>query len=263
MKNVLKAVGYLIYYVVFQVVVMSGIAMALVVSNRIGSEAEIEGFMNNNALGLTIISNVLTILLLFVFFRIRKTKLTEEINLKKVEWKDCILPSLAAFSFSMCFSLATYHMNFANAQQIQMSVAHYSGIMPYLGAAVWTMAILVVSPITEEIICRGLILTRLQRKVSDVAAVLLSGLFFGIIHLAAGGITLVIGAAIMGVIFGFICIRTKSLLPAIISHSIANTADLVIAWMPELSKGIQAALMLFFLTAFGVLMYLLIRKNEG
>lgn len=248
MKNVLKAVGYLIYYVVFQVVVMSGIAMALVVSNRIGSEAEIEGFMNNNALGLTIISNVLTILLLFVFFRIRKTKLTEEINLKKVEWKDCILPSLAAFSFSMCFSLATYHMNFANAQQIQMSVAHYSGIMPYLGAAVWTMAILVVSPITEEIICRGLILTRLQRKVSDVAA---------------GGITLVIGAAIIGVIFGFICIRTKSLLPAIISHSIANTADLVIAWMPELSKGIQAALMLFFLTAFGVLMYLLIRKNEG
>lgn len=88
MKNVVKAVGYLIYYVVFQVVVMSGIAMALVVSNRIGSEAEIEGFMNNNALGLTIISNVLTILLLFVFFRIRKTKLTEEINLKKVEWKD-------------------------------------------------------------------------------------------------------------------------------------------------------------------------------
>lgn len=261
MKNVIKAVGYLIYYVVFQAIAMSGIAIFLTASGRMTGGAKIEGFMNSNVLGLTIVSNVLTILVLFAFFHIRKKKLADEINLKKVEWKDCILPSLAAFGLSMVFALATCHMDFANAQQIQMSVAHYSGLAPYLGTVVWVMAILIVSPITEEIICRGLVLTRLQRRLPERAAVLISGLLFGIIHLAAGGVILAMGAAVMGTVFGIICIRTKSLLPAIVAHSIANMADVVIALLPESGEGIQAVLMLFFLAAFAALMYLFMKKK--
>lgn len=231
---------------------MSGIAMILVVHDKMEMTGpmEVEMFMNNHVLGLTILSNMLTLLVLFLFFRVRNAKFVSETNLKRVEWKECILPSLAAFSFSMSFSLMTYHMNFENAKQIQMSAAYYSQKAPYLGVMLWVIAILIMAPITEEVICRGLVLTRLQRKMGDAAAVLISGLLFGMLHLAAGGIVLAAGAAIMGVIFGTISVKMKSLVPAVIAHSAANMADLVIVLIPELSQGMRYGLMGIFLIAF-------------
>lgn len=161
----------------------------------------------------------------------------------------------------MAFALITYRMDFANAQQISDSAKYYSDIFPGLGIAMQIIALLIVSPITEEIICRGLILTRIQRNFNDTIAVLLSGLLFGIIHLAAGGAVLAAGAFVMGIIFGIICVKTKSLLPAIISHSIANVPDFFIAMLPDLSKSMQYLLIELFLTAFLVLMYLFVKEN--
>ena len=45
--------------------------------------------------------------------------------------------------------------------------------------------------------------------------------------------------------------------------NVVNTADLVIAWLPELSKGIQYVLMIFFLFTFGMLMYLFIKRDNN
>ncbi len=156
MKSIIKSVGYVLFYVMFQVVVLSVMASAMAAFGW--SMNEVESFMNNNSMGLTIITNVLTVLILMAFFKIRKKKLLKEINVTPISFQDCFLPCRAAFAYSFAFSLVTYSMNFENQVQIKACVEHYSDFVPYLGTIVQIITLLLISPIAEEIIFRGLVL---------------------------------------------------------------------------------------------------------
>ncbi len=260
MKNILKAFSYILFYMIFQVIVMS--LIAIVIANLKGNMNEVESFMNNNVLGLTILTNIFTILIILLFFKVRKKKLLHEINIKAVSINKYVLPCISAFCFSSVFALLTYNMNFENAIQIKSSVEYYSSILPYLGTVLQIIALLLVSPITEEVICRGLILTTLQKKYSNIIAVILSSLLFGVIHIMAGGILLVIGAIIMGSIFGIIYVKSKSLLPAIVAHIVANIPDFIIALLPRISPTMQYFLIIVFAIIFGLTIYKFITKEN-
>lgn len=52
--------------------------------------------------------------------------------------------------------------------KVLQSVEHYSQIMPLLGYVMEAVALLVCAPLAEEVICRGIMITRLQRSFSDV-----------------------------------------------------------------------------------------------
>lgn len=262
MKNILKSLGYLFYYVLFQMITMSLIASCFAATSAVTDPVEINDFVNRHALVFTILSNLLSLFFLFLIFRLRGKNFAQEIGFRKVNIHTLILPVFGAFCFSMAFALVTYHMSFTNAGLITDSNSYLSGIFPGLGTMVQVAALLIVSPLAEETIFRGLILTRLQRSFPDLAAILLSGFLFGIIHAAAGGIVLIIGAAIMGIIFGVISVKTKSLLPAILAHTAANVADFVIALLPELSRGIQYALIAVFLLMFAVVMGRFLKQSD-
>lgn len=78
----------------------------------------------------------------------------------------------------------------------------------------------------------------------DWAAVLISAAFFGIVHLPAGGVVLALGATLMGICFGIVFVRTKSLYAAIIAHAFANLPDFVMQFLPEMQFGMRAVLAL-------------------
>lgn len=261
MKNLLKAIGYCIFYIVFQMAVMSLAASVLAMSGGGKTEADVMNAVYDNMLLLTIVSNLLSVAVLALFFRLRKKNFAREINLRKTGGKAYVLPCLAAFSYSMAFSALTYSMTFNNAEQVAQSVNHFSDKIPWLGIAIQIAAMIVVAPVAEEIIFRGLVLTRLQRRFTNVISVAVSGVLFGLIHAAAGGLVLIVGAAAMGIIFGIICVRTKSLLPAVAAHGAANLPDFIYAGLPELSKGVQYAMIAGWLVIFGILMAAFVKKK--
>lgn len=79
----------------------------------------------------------------------------------------------------------------------------------------------VLAPIFEEIIFRGIILKgMLNFKVSPAIAILINGFIFGLAHMNPWQF---IGAGILGIIFGFVYYRTKSLLIPMILHCLNNT----------------------------------------
>lgn len=261
MKNFIKSIGYLLFYILFQMITISVIVSCSAASG-ITNAAEINNFVNYHTLVFTIISNLLSLFVLFFFFHLRKKNFTEEINFKYVNVQKCIFPCITAFFYSMAFALVTYHMDFTNAGQITDSKAFYSSLFPGLGTIVQILTLLIISPLAEEIIFRGLILTRLQRSFRNITAIIVSGLLFGIIHAAAGGIVLVVGAGIIGIILGVICVKTKSLFPAILAHSAANMADFVIALLPELSKSVQYVLIAVFVLMFAVTMDRFMKQSD-
>lgn len=88
------------------------------------------------------------------------------------------------------------------------------------GAGAWTMlALVVLAPIFEELICRGVVLESLRARYGILIACLVSALFFGVIHFYP---QLVVNAFFLGLIFAFLYIRTGSLWIVIILHALNN-----------------------------------------
>ncbi len=96
--------------------------------------------------------------------------------------------------------------------------------------------------ILEEVAFRGVILTMFLRFYNQPKAILFSAVGFGVIHLGnmlSGGDPVwvtgqAVWAAIIGLFYGYVTIKTNSLLPAMIVHYLGNL------FMPALNAYIQA-----------------------
>lgn len=89
-----------------------------------------------------------------------------------------------------------------------------------VGRGFWAcVTAVVLAPVFEEILCRGLVLEAVRRRWGDVVAVLISALFFGLVHVEP---STALAGFVVGGIFGTIYIRTHSLFSTIILHSINN-----------------------------------------
>lgn len=82
-----------------------------------------------------------------------------------------------------------------------------------------TFGALLIGPILEEIIFRGIILKGLLIRYSAKNAIIISAILFGLIH---GKPLLILPAIITGLFFGWIYYKTKSIGTTILLHSITN-----------------------------------------
>lgn len=80
-------------------------------------------------------------------------------------------------------------------------------------------ATVIAAPVVEEVIFRGLILSRLGRSMPGWVAVLLSALLFGLCH---GQVVWMAYAFVLGAIFGFLALRARSIWPSLAAHLTFN-----------------------------------------
>ena len=89
------------------------------------------------------------------------------------------------------------------------------------------VSIVIAAPVVEEILFRGYVLDAIREIHGDTVAVLGSAVLFGALHL----IPYVVGmAAIGGVIYGWVRIKTGSLWPSIVSHMVWNFLAFLYIW---------------------------------
>ncbi len=84
--------------------------------------------------------------------------------------------------------------------------------------ALYLVRISVMAPLIEEILIRGIVLKALLPFGSKIA-IFVSALMFGLVH---GNIGQAVAALVIGIAFGYITVKTKSIYPAIILHAINN-----------------------------------------
>ena len=88
------------------------------------------------------------------------------------------------------------------------------------------LSVAIVTPIVEELMFRGYILDAINRKHSDWTAIIWSSILFGLLHFLGGAFY--IGSALIGgIIYGWIRVRTGSLLPSIACHMVWNMLALI------------------------------------
>lgn len=97
-----------------------------------------------------------------------------------------------------------------------------------------TLATVAAAPITEEIVFRGLILSRLSRAMPGWLAVVLSALLFGLCH---GQPVWMAYAFVLGLFFGLAARRSGSILPSMLAHMVFNGIGQLTTALGEDSAG--------------------------
>ena len=93
---------------------------------------------------------------------------------------------------------------------------NFSSIEAYLHVILVVILLVVIAPIFEEIVFRGIFMTRWVVKWGYKRGIIFSSLLFGILHPG------IIGPAVMGVILCCLYNRTKSLWVSVLFHVINN-----------------------------------------
>lgn len=87
--------------------------------------------------------------------------------------------------------------------------------LPYAGSFILTV---IVSPISEELIFRGVFLNRLKLVVPTAFAILISSLLFGALHSFGG----MISAVIFGICMAILYLKTENICVPILAHFLNN-----------------------------------------
>ena len=266
MKGLLRGIGYFLLYMAFTIaiqVVLSIVIVQIAAGMGITGQTQIQDFVNKNILGMTIVSGMLTVLFLYFWFKIPKKDIRKEWKLNSFALRDLIKACLLSFSLSSVFSLLTLNADIENSRLIAVSAQYYSSMVTYMGTILMVLNVLVIAPVAEELALRGIIYTRIEKELKPIVAIIVSAVLFGLMHFMAGGTILVAGAAIMGLVFGLLMYKYRSLWICIIAHICANLPDFIYSKERFASNGLKIGLVcVFSVTFLAVLIWILSEKRQ-
>ena len=241
-----KSVCYVGLFLGIQVLVVMPATFGVMIKAVLGSWAEDEiydAMMDIDVTALTLISGLLTLAVVLAFYLIRRKKLSEALWLRPVPAPTLLTgASLApALYFVVIIVLAmlpaAWTENYGEASSEIVT-----------GTVVGVISVALVAPVVEEVIFRGLIMTRLSRAIPGWLAVLLSAVIFGLCH---GELVWFCYTFVVGAFFAFIDLRAGSILPSILGHIMFNAIGQAMSFVPQTEEGteIAAALGVLFLAA--------------
>lgn len=236
-----KSVCYLALFLGMQVAVMLPAVFAAVAGEITGEPAEyLYGMAGLDTVTLTLISGLLTIAVVMAVYLIRRKGLGEALWLRPVPAPALLTGASMAPALYLVVGVGLALLPEAWMESYSEAAASVDS-----GSFVGFVAVALVAPVVEELIFRGLILNRLSRAMPGWLAVALSAAAFGVCH---GHPVWFAYAFIMGVIFGWISLRTRSILPSILGHLTFNAIGQVFSLLPESEDGMGLV------TAMGVLL---------
>lgn len=115
----------------------------------------------------------------------------------------------------------------------------------FASAPLWqALAVIALAPaICEELAFRGFVLSGLRRMGQTWQAILVSSALFGLAH---GILQQSIGAAVIGVVIGYLAVKSGSLLPGVAYHAVHNGLSVLIGRIGVETIKSQPALRLIF-----------------
>ncbi len=199
---------FLFYYTVRTVVFTSAsIFYALKYHN---TEEAYAAYMNSAHM-LSFVSAVIIVLSLALFFASQKKSVAKAFYIGKP--KASTLALCFAIGISLNFT-ATYIISLLPKKLLESYGEATEGLSD--GHIVWyILAAVIMAPIVEELIFRSMMLSRFSMAVGNTAAIIFSSVIFGAIH---EHIVWSSYAFAIGLLFGVIFTRSRSLLASIAAH---------------------------------------------
>lgn len=166
---------------------------------------------------ITVLSGILTILCLYLFFRIQGRKLREEANL--VPFHSLYWPMVLLGAVGLCLVVNFAMPLIPIPEEVLTEYAEQSQSLVQGPIIYLLLSNVVMAPLIEEILFRGLVFGRLRKVMPVWAAVVLSSIFFGLMH---GQILWVIYTSLVGLVLGLTAWKMKSALAPMFMHFVFN-----------------------------------------
>lgn len=251
-----KSVCYVALFLGVQVAVMLPMMVAVIVETvqggAVSDEDAIMALLSADTMTLSLISGLVTAVIVLAFYLIRRKKLSEALWLRPVPAPALLTAAALAPGL---YLVVTVFLMLLPETWIESYIEASAGIDS--GTMIGVIAVAVVAPIVEEIIFRGLVLNRLSRVMPGWLAVVLSAAVFGACH---GHPVWFVYAFVLGAVFGFIDLRSGSILPSILGHVVFNLIGQILSFIPETEEGTENLIVLGILLVVGILLPVLNRR---
>lgn len=234
----LKALCCLALFLGAQVLVVLPVTVAAILRAAVNGgtvdQEALARMLSEQSMAFALVAYMLTLFIVMAFYLIRRKRFSEALWLRRVE-----APTLwtgAALAPALYLAVTAVLMVLPESWLEGYQEAS-TGITS--GGVVGILAVVVAAPIVEEVIFRGLIMTRLSQAMPGWLAVLLSAAIFGACH----GDPVWFGYTfLLGMFFGFLDLRAGSIWPSILGHMAFNA----IGQMTDLLRDRNVAVVLVF-----------------
>lgn len=237
-KQFLKAMCYVALYFIMQYVMVfaASFAYSIFLGVKLGLSGEDMQSLDSNQLNLQIaegvmsatsyliiLAGILSILILVVWFRLRRKRLCVEACLGSFDKR--FLPAVFLGSMGLCLMI-NFGMELLPISEEALS--EYSQATELLmQSPFWVLFLcnVVMAPLVEEILFRGLALSRLREAFPDGVALLISSAIFGLAH---GQIIWICYTFVVGLVLGYVMLKTGSGRACILMHACFNLFGTVV-----------------------------------
>lgn len=266
-----KALLYVLLFIGMQLIVAVGFQFLLIFTKQLEMlrtygtvmplteemAEELNAILFKNTHVMTILSALLTLLVLFLFFHLRHKNPLAEMHIRRIPLGTAALSLLfgAALQIAVVITIAFIPI----PEDVVESFNEQAELMAGGSLLAEVINTVLLVPVIEEIVFRGLVFTRLDRGMRTGIAVVLSAAVFGAVH---GHIISFCYAGLLGILFACIMRRNNdSVLPTILCHAGFNGTTYFVAMLGEFTLAVVA---LYFVSLAAVLGlgYLLLRKKE-
>lgn len=193
-------------------------------ASRIDYSRYLLEYANQHTGHMEVICTIMILLFLWLFFLIRGRKALRETNI--VKFHPGYLPGSIILGVGVTFFCNTA-LNLLPESWLE-SYGEASGSLAQGPFLLMLFATGVCAPILEEVIFRGLILSRLRRSMPLWISICISSLLFGVAH---GHPLWIAYTSLLGAVFCVVTIRTGSILPSMLMHAIFNICGICFSYM--------------------------------
>ncbi len=219
---IFSALAFAIAMILHPVIRNSVTAIGLVATGRSVSEIHSAGAAQLYMLGNVLYQSVGIVLLGLIWYR--KAFFAPSRGKEKAESEKGDIPRLVIaillFAFGMYY-VQTLVMNIISAAAPGFFANYQNLLSTYMGSATFVSlaSSIVLAPVVEEIICRGLILGYARKAMPVWLAIIWQAVLFGVMHL---NLVQGIYACIMGLVFGYLCYKGGGIRYTIPLHILCN-----------------------------------------
>lgn len=220
-KGVLTALGKSLLYLLFFLAIqfLAGIiyaVMAVVGASLFHGEADAGSVLAGTETAV-LFAYLLTAAAILLWFRLRHKPLGEAVGLRRCSGWTAAFSAFAALGLFVAINLALALLPAAWMTDYSeyMDVLLSDGLLP-------AVSIVLMGPLAEELMFRGVIQTRLARAMPAWIAVVLQAVLFGVTH---GTPIQMAYVFLIGLALGFLRSRTGSILPGFAAHAAFNAMN--------------------------------------
>ena len=172
------------------------------------------------------VGDVGIIILGYVYYKFNNESMLEDCEIRKTRWSYVI----KSFFIGICMVAISSILNTIIMKTFNLHSDTYNHVKEiyniFSSNILFLYSPLIIAPICEELLCRGMLFHRLQKIVNVKLAIVIQAIFFACLH---GNIIQFAYTFLMGIIAGCLVYYTRSIISSMIFHFANNLFALVIS----------------------------------